>query len=605
MTTRINLPDGSVVNVPEGVSLEQAQAEIERYLAQAQQRSARPSSPVTQDPAVRVMADREGLSPSDYIQSIDPRAAEAHRRRIDRDRMMAMEPMGDGASFPSQQDLDRRARSDARNEATGASGIPDRLPAYGADSYMDATTPSADVNVAGRNPRGGLQYTDQRDSAPRSREQKAQAYPGGISDERQRQAMSIAEAIPAQFGDRRVPQNVSGQPNPDHQFFQSGGLISDVGEVAKRVPGVVGGAARSAADLTNTVLNPYVKYATGYEFPTSASIREGAKDQPQTTGQSAATKDTPAQDGATRPATQEDQAARTQPPQMPRAMSVQGAREQQLGAASQAPLSMGEAVKPGPVPKKAMDNAVKTGMDFLIARSDQITLRMLQAGDIRGATAFREFVRGEQAQKGMEYMNRTFAAIEYKDSPTFAESTAKMVQSYDPDGDWEVDTSNTKLTQDTQGNLSGAIVTLRNKRTGELSEQVYQGLAEVYDGLSRYGDPQGQFKAAQERIQQAQAQKVENAKNFTSAYDEAAKLLFPDGFVDSLGKMLPQEEMDRADQTIRNYIARSRPDLPQPAPRRAPAPAPQQPGAASGVGALIRGFFGGSTGDQPVPTFGG
>jgi hypothetical protein len=44
MTTRINLPDGSVVNVPEGVPLEQAQAEIERYLAQVEPAQRQPQT---------------------------------------------------------------------------------------------------------------------------------------------------------------------------------------------------------------------------------------------------------------------------------------------------------------------------------------------------------------------------------------------------------------------------------------------------------------------------------------------------------------------------------------------------------------------------------
>jgi hypothetical protein len=489
MTTRINLPDGSVVNVPEGVPLEQAQAEIERYLAQV-------------EPAQR--------QPQTMEQARPPQEA-------------------------------------------------------------------------------------------RPQQQRAEAYPDGISPDRQQQAMSIAQALPG-FGDRRLPQNVSGQPNPNHQFFQSGGLINDVSEVAKRVPGVVGGAARTAADLANTVVNPYVKYATGYEFPTSASIREGAEGQTQETGQPIARNDTTPQPGATRPATEADQAAATQAPKMPRALSVQGAREQQLGAASQAPLSTGQTIKPGPVPKKAMTNAVRSGMENLMANADKIILARLNVGDIKGATAFRDFIRSEQAQKGMEYMNRTFAAIQYQDNTTFPASAAKMVEAYDPDGDWEVDTERTRLTQDTSGNPSGAILALRNKNTGEVSEQTYQGLAQVYDALARYGDPQGQFTAAQERIQQAQAQKIENAKNFTSAYDAAVEILFPDGFVDgrSMQPFTP-EQRQQADTAVREYIASSRPDLPQPPPKQAAAPPP----AASGVGSSIRSFFGGSTGDKPVPTFGG
>jgi hypothetical protein len=289
---------------------------------------------------------------------------------------------------------------------------------------------------------------------------------------------------------------------------------------------------------------------------------------------------------------------------MPRGLSIQDAREQ--GMPNTAPYSLGDgrSIRPGPVPKKAMTNAVRSGMENLMANADQIIMARLRVGDIKGATAFREFIRSEQAQKGMEYMNRTFAAVQYQDNTTFAASTAKMVEAYDPDGDWSVDTERTRLTQDTEGNPSGAILALRNKNTGEVSEQTYQGLAQVYDGLARYGDPQGQFTAAQERIQQAQVQKVENAKGFTTAYDAAAELLFPDGFIDgTTGKAFTPEERQQADTAVREYIASSRPDLPQPPPRQAPVTPP--PAAASGVGSSIRSFFGGTGGDKPIPTMAG
>lgn len=63
---------------------------------------------MAQDPALALMAQREGMDPADYVKSIDPRAAEAHRQRIERNAMMAKEPQGDGMTFPTQADLDQR-----------------------------------------------------------------------------------------------------------------------------------------------------------------------------------------------------------------------------------------------------------------------------------------------------------------------------------------------------------------------------------------------------------------------------------------------------------------------------------------------------------------
>lgn len=105
-----------------------------------------------------------------------------------------------------------------------------------------------------------------------------------------------------------------------------------------------------------------------------------------------------------RPATEADQAAAAQIPQMPRAFSVQGAREQQLGAASQAPLSMGQPAQMGqPAPRKEAGSDLKSDsrarLDYLIERADQIKFSMLQGGDIAGATAFRDFVQSEQESK--------------------------------------------------------------------------------------------------------------------------------------------------------------------------------------------------------------
>ncbi|MDA9272036.1 hypothetical protein N9Q05_01465, partial [bacterium] len=62
------------------------------------------------DPAIVTMAGRFGMSPEEYLASLDPEARAQNMRRLERNRMLAMEPVGDGAAFPTQEDLDRRFR---------------------------------------------------------------------------------------------------------------------------------------------------------------------------------------------------------------------------------------------------------------------------------------------------------------------------------------------------------------------------------------------------------------------------------------------------------------------------------------------------------------
>lgn len=612
MSIRVNLPDGSVANFPDGMDPQAMQDEIERYLAQSQQQAPQdqrrvmtPGQEIARD--VNRLRDTVGRGDGEFQENFDWQQGEA-----------------------APQARQGRPAGDTRQRRQGR---PDGRPEQNDGQFIQDTVGPSDLNTpAMQNAMRGQDRVDPERSGPQQRNGKRpdqqmpmNAMEQMYQDNAQRRGPDRRNAdVQIRDNDREsliqralraarttsaaIVGGTSQEPNPDHQFFQSGGLAGDIGEVARRTPAIIGGVARSAADLANTVVNPYVKYATGYEFPTSRSQREqsppagAAQAAPPAAGPEAVQQPAAGQPAGELPSVQNPNAGQRTNLSMPRGLSVQDAREQ--GMPNTAPYSLGDgrSIRPGPVPKTAMTNAVKSGMENLMANADRIILERVRLGDIKGATAFREFIRSEQAQKGMEYMNRTFAAIQYQDNSTFAASTAKMVESYDPDGDWEVDTKQTRLTQDTDGNPSGAILALRNKNTGEVSEQTYQGLQQVYEGLSRYGDPQGQFVSAQERIAQAQQQQIANAKSYQEAYDEAAKLMFKNGFTDALGITIPPEEMQQRDQMIRDYIASSRPDLPQPPPRQ-PAAAP--PPAASGIGANIRSFFGGSTGDKPVPTFDG
>lgn len=68
---------------------------------------------VLTDPAFMLQARRMGMSPQEYLDSLGPAQRRMEEARVARNRMLAMEPRGDGMTFPSQEDLDRSAQEEA------------------------------------------------------------------------------------------------------------------------------------------------------------------------------------------------------------------------------------------------------------------------------------------------------------------------------------------------------------------------------------------------------------------------------------------------------------------------------------------------------------
>lgn len=71
------------------------------------------------DPATETLAERLGMTPEEYIRTLGPNAA-LNQRRVERNQMLELEPMGDGVAFPTQADLDVAAR----DEAVGIGTVP-------------------------------------------------------------------------------------------------------------------------------------------------------------------------------------------------------------------------------------------------------------------------------------------------------------------------------------------------------------------------------------------------------------------------------------------------------------------------------------------------
>lgn len=293
-----------------------------------------------------------------------------------------------------------------------------------------------------------------------------------------------------------------------------------------------------------------------------------------------------------RPATAAGQGAAVPELQFPQSLSTRDARP---GQTAQNPETMtfsmgdGSAVQIRTMPQRARDNAVRSGMDFQQQQANRLIRSLIERGDISKAMEFRTFMNEQQTQRGMTEMNRTVAAASYGDSSAFTTAFDRMVRSFDPDGPWQVNTEDTKLIEQ-DGQAVGAILSLKNKDTGEVMNQEYLGMQEVIGGISRWGSLESQFEYQKERVTAAASQRIANAESYQNAYDEAMKAMFPaDSWVDYEKNYIGEEEQQRRHQAVVDRIQQVRPDL-----------VPQ--GAASGVGA--GGFTGGSNG-QPVPTLGG
>lgn len=99
------------------------------------------------DPAIMMMAGRSGVSVPEYIAAMQPEARAQNERRVQRNRMLEMEPVGDGMAFPTQGDLD----ADARNSAVGIGTVPAQMNAPSEDALpfmpSDDTFMPSDMSV--------------------------------------------------------------------------------------------------------------------------------------------------------------------------------------------------------------------------------------------------------------------------------------------------------------------------------------------------------------------------------------------------------------------------------------------------------------------------
>ena len=240
-------------------------------------------------------------------------------------------------------------------------------------------------------------------------------------------------------------------------------------------------------------------------------------------------------------------------------------------------MSDGRSFKVGKAPKKAMDQAVQSGMEFLIQRSDAIINDLLKNGDTQGAAEFRDFIRKEQTKVGMENLNRAYVAATYGDNSAFVSSLTRMVKAYEPGGPWGIDSKKTKLVVE-DGRAIGAVIGLKNSSTGETNEVEIEGMDNVMSEISKWGSPD----AAYQRMQQERADREREQASQSGRPRPDVSIIST--FIDEQGREMGRTRDGRVVQMIDeqgNPVVRggqqgaAQPAAAQPAP--APAQNPAQP----------------------------
>ena len=625
MSIRVNLPDGSVANFPQGMAPEEMQAEIERYLAS--QQSQQPAAPerrvmtpgqnIARD--VNRFRDTVGRGDQEFQENYDwqgePSQQEPRQREIPLNAMEQQAQREAQRRGPPRRNAEISIREAIAQEQQGY-----QQPTMGAtelntpamrDAMRGREAPTSEANT-GRGPQRRQAEVSIREASDNFEENfewsgGPNSTPPEPSPEKDPSEMTNAELraaeIAAQSPVRELATDAAeaftgavrgGGQRVQEYTGRAASALGMTGVGARLLQGAEDTAALSERRRQEEAQREAAAASDAQRFAEERARREGAAQAPAPKEATAGQAPVAAQPAGALPSVQNPNAGQRTDVSMPRSLSIQGAREQGRGEQSMT-FAMGDggSVQVRKVPPAAMKSGTQSGLDFLMERADDIILKRLQAGDVAGATAFRDFVRGEQAQKGMTYMNRAVIAANYGDSDAFTSSLDRMIKAFDGDGDWQVDTKGTRLIQTDNGQAVGAMLSLRNKATGEVMEQEYMGMQNVIAALSDWGSPTAAYERQEERVATAVAQKIANAKSYQEAFDKAFEGMFDkDSFVDLDGNAISQGEMDRRVQMVNERIRAVRPDLvPQSAAR---------PGAASGVGAIT----GGSSG-QAVPTWGG
>jgi hypothetical protein len=308
-----------------------------------------------------------------------------------------------------------------------------------------------------------------------------------------------------------IPMGIM-EPDYNHKWGEDGGLLSDAGEAAKRanraVDGIPQGAfnlIQDAAGVTNTALNPWVKYATGTELPMPPSWQEN--------GNGGAT-------GKFDPPTQPAQPAAAAPPKGVgplKANLPKGATPQQQASADSAVNAMAEAASPAveaaaaaAAPEVAAMGAIDPSKGPTQAQKDRasasfmeqyikvgapmVVEELLRQGKVDKAQEFMTFIEQGKTKEAMKNWAQAAFAITNGDIDTFAENIIEgySLRGYYPDG-LSIVKDKSHAIKGKDGTTSGYIVTFKDDATGNTFEQVYDSVDDMVLAGMTMLDPKNAF----------------------------------------------------------------------------------------------------------------
>lgn len=590
MKIEVQLPDGSIAEFPEGTPPEVMQAEIEKTLG----------------------------GQSDPRRNPDPTREPSPRPDVSQ-RLQQGQRGGGASSMPIPRSMSTLPEPPAQDQAPQSGPVPpasnpvnDRIAAENPNAF----DPRSDANVYGRG-----EEPRQRPAPAPAQDQPPQIASAGQPDQGPQsllQQMNPAQraAFDALPPDQQAIVLGTGAPSAEdtrEPTNTSSAFRGGDGEVQEPYRGPYKGEGISPLEAINRYEDWEAGNAPHPEARSSAAEAARIREQNGTTSARGSMGDNITQGNPAAAAAQADQARAGNAPgetaapsatgeksetpnlAMPRGLSVQDALQgENTGKSFGFSMGDGSTVQIGTAPRRAMRQAEKSGLDFLMERSDKVIEALLAKGDIAGATEFRAFVRGENAQAGMKSMNTAIVAANYGDSAAFTAALSRMATSLDGDGQWEIDTAGTKLNE-VDGEAVGATISMRNKDTGEITTREFEGMQGVISAVSDWASPTAAFERQQARVTSAQNAAITKADDFQEAYDKLFEDMYDkDSFVDLEGKSIGQDEMANRHQIVIDRIKAVRPDL-----------MPSGMGGGQGASGAGAGAFTGGSNGQPVPTLNG
>lgn len=359
-------------------------------------------------------------------------------------------------------------------------------------------------------------------------------------------------------------------PNPDHQFMQPGGMVADAAEAGKRVAQAgeraIGGVFELGANTVNNLINPYVRYATGYEFPTTDG-RQSPSAQPAQAAPSPAAPQTGAEAPQLDPANPvPPMRAAARKGASPAEEATVEAVEDAVNSGAVSPPAADAArattqelgVSPGkPMSESQYQRAEKSFMDrYMEVGAPMVLEHYVKTGQFAKAEAFQQFLDTATVRENMKDWGRAAAAIAAGDVDTALNTVLDAYKRMDYFNDTtEIVRKDSGVVYDKDGNAAGVKLVFRDPNTGTTFEQVYDDMDDAISLGMTLMDPLTSFEHMQQRAEQQRQYELglaemarENAKMAQERIDEFTKMILDNS----------KDEIGRPTITVEEAVAQAR-----------------------------------------------